>query len=67
MEKFVGLVGAEYWGKNILRNLYDLKVLHTVCESNPQVLNERKSQYPRVNYTSTFDDSLGNPSNKHRK
>lgn len=29
----MALVGLGYWGKNILRNLYELGVLNTVCDS----------------------------------
>ena len=60
-EKFIGLVGAGYWGKNILRNLYELGVLHTVCDFDPQIISERKKNFQNVNYTTSFEDILQNP------
>ncbi|GMT48628.1 MAG: oxidoreductase [bacterium] len=57
-DKSIGLVGLGYWGKNILRNLYDLKVLHTACDSNLTRIAERKQAFPNVHYTSSFDEML---------
>lgn len=59
--KFFGLIGLGYWGKNILRNLYELGVLHTACDSNPCTIAERKDQFPDTNYTNSFEDMLSNP------
>jgi UDP-2-acetamido-3-amino-2,3-dideoxy-glucuronate N-acetyltransferase len=33
--KRIGVVGAGYWGKNLLRNLSELKVLTAICEVEP--------------------------------
>lgn len=30
----IGVIGAGYWGKNLLRNFHQLKVLHAVCEQD---------------------------------
>jgi len=58
---FIGLVGLGYWGKNILRNLYNMGVLHTACDPDINILSERKSQFPSTNYTNSFNDILKNP------
>ena len=60
-EKFIGLIGLGYWGKNILRNFYELGILHTVCDSNIDTIEERKKQFPNLNYTTLFEDILQNP------
>ncbi len=57
----IGLVGLGYWGKNILRNLYELDVLDTVCDSNFKVIEKRKKDFPSLKFTSSFDDILNNP------
>ncbi len=57
-DKSIGLVGLGYWGKNILRNLYDLKVLRTACDSDLTRIAERKEDFPHVHYTSSFDEIL---------
>ncbi|MCF6148010.1 MAG: Gfo/Idh/MocA family oxidoreductase [Candidatus Kuenenia sp.] len=58
---FIGLVGLGYWGKNILRSLYELDLLHTACDLDQCILSERKEQFPDVRYTGSFEDILKNP------
>ena len=60
MDKFIGLIGLGYWGKNILRNLYELGVLNTACDFSYQVIEERKRSFPDVSYTIDFNDLLSN-------
>jgi UDP-2-acetamido-3-amino-2,3-dideoxy-glucuronate N-acetyltransferase len=59
--KFIGLVGLGYWGQNILRNLYELTVLHTACDNDPQIIAERKAKFPNLNFTTSFDEMVNNP------
>lgn len=47
----IGLLGLGYWGKNILRNLYELKILHTACDSDKNTIKIREEEYPGINYT----------------
>jgi len=49
-EKFVGLVGLGYWGKNILRNLYGMGVLHTACDLDLAACREREKSFPGIQY-----------------
>lgn len=60
-ERFIGLIGLGYWGKNILRNFYELGFLHTACDSNSDVILERKESFPDLKYTTRFDEVLNNP------
>lgn len=76
-ECFIGLVGVGYWGKNILRNLYEIGVLHTACDYNPEVVSEWRKKFPEnsdpptsnvssftsypINYTTSFEELLKNP------
>lgn len=59
-ENFIGLIGLGYWGKNILRNLYDLGVLHTACDLDPRIITRQRSEFPNVRYSTSFDEVLGN-------
>lgn len=59
-DKFVCHVGVGYWGKNIFRNLYELGVLHTACDTVESTMNEFKEKFPDVNYTSSFEAVLKN-------
>lgn len=60
-KRCVALVGAGYWGKNILRNLVNLQVLHTVCDTDEEVLESIKKDYPEVPCTALLEDVLSNP------
>lgn len=59
--KFIGLIGIGYWGKNILRNLYELNALHTACELNARAIRKYRKIYPDVNYTKNLKKILENP------
>ena len=58
--KTISLIGAGYWGKNILRNLAELKVLHSVCETNEVIINELKKKYSGVIFTNSVEEILNN-------
>ncbi|MBI5211955.1 MAG: Gfo/Idh/MocA family oxidoreductase [Nitrospirae bacterium] len=60
-ERSIGLIGLGYWGKNILRNLHGEGVLHTACDSDIEILTQKKEEFPGINYTNSFNDILGNP------
>lgn len=55
---FIGFIGIGYWGKNILRNLNELGVLHTACDSNPKTISEWHKTFPDMNYTTSLQDIL---------
>ncbi|MBN1897730.1 MAG: Gfo/Idh/MocA family oxidoreductase [Spirochaetes bacterium] len=56
----VGLIGAGYWGKNLLRNFYELGTLETVCEKEDRILAQRKKEYKEIRYTKEYKEILGN-------
>jgi len=58
LNKCIGLIGVGYWGKNILRNLCALDVLHTACDSSLEILKQHKGIYPEVHYTDSFKEVL---------
>ncbi|TDJ64693.1 MAG: DegT/DnrJ/EryC1/StrS aminotransferase family protein [Proteobacteria bacterium] len=37
-ERHIAVIGTGYWGKNLVRNFHDLKVLHTICDSNSDTM-----------------------------
>ncbi len=59
-EKFIGVVGLGYWGKNILRSFYELGILHTACDANTDIISERKMQFPDIYFTASFEEMLQN-------
>jgi len=44
----IGLIGAGNWGRNYVRNLAVLGVLHAVCDQSEQALAWITAQYPSV-------------------
>jgi len=38
----VAIAGAGYWGKNLVRSLFELGNLKSVCDLNPGLLNDLK-------------------------
>ena len=57
----IGLIGLGHWGKNILRNLYELGVLNIACDSNPDIIEKRKKDFPSLKFTSSYEDILKDP------
>lgn len=59
-DKTIALIGAGYWGKNHLRNLYDLGVLHSVVDKDCRNLKNLKSFYPNAKYMEDENPILNN-------
>lgn len=57
----LALIGAGNWGKNLARNFHALGSLHTICESNQQLLESYRPIYPNVNLESSIEKVLQNP------
>jgi len=57
----ISLIGAGYWGKNILRNLKELGVLHSVYEVSKKRVGELREKYPDVNFVTSLEEVLDNP------
>jgi len=60
----IAVIGCGYWGKNLVRNFWDLKALHTVYDTDEKRLEEMKSLYPSVKIAHDLaevlrDDSIG--------
>ena len=54
----VAVVGAGYWGKNLVRNFYDLGALCMVCESDSERIDALRQQYVSVPVVSAYSDVL---------
>lgn len=57
----IGMIGLGYWGKNILRNLYELGVLNIACDLDSNIINERKKDFPGLSFTLDYKDVFKNP------
>jgi UDP-2-acetamido-3-amino-2,3-dideoxy-glucuronate N-acetyltransferase len=54
----IAVVGCGYWGKNLIRNFAELGALHTICDSNSDVLSKFASIYPNVKGETNLDAVL---------
>jgi UDP-2-acetamido-3-amino-2,3-dideoxy-glucuronate N-acetyltransferase len=54
----VAVVGAGYWGKNLVRNFHALGALACICDSDEARLRGLGGQYPGSATTSSFGDVL---------
>ena len=57
----IALIGAGYWGKNLLRNFHNLGALKTVCEVSSPVREARSKEYPGLHFTGSLDETLADP------
>ena len=44
----VAVIGAGYWGKNLVRNFHELNALAAICDSDEKQLQAFQTQYPGV-------------------
>ena len=57
----VAVIGCGYWGKNLVRNFYELKSLKTVCDTDENALGEMKKKYPEIAILKDYDLLLEDP------
>ena len=54
----VAVIGSGYWGKNLVRNFYQLGALKLICDKNETLLDQFKSQYPDIETCKALGDIL---------
>jgi len=57
-KKNIAIVGAGYWGKNLVRNFHQLGVLKTICDGAQSIREEMAQTYPDVAVTDDFNTIL---------
>ena len=57
----VAVIGYGMWGKNIVRNFYNLNVLHTVCDLDAETRAKIQELYPDINVISDMNEIINNP------
>lgn len=61
MKKSIALVGAGAWGKNHLRNLHQMGVVHSVVETCDQTRASRQKDYPDLHFYKEDKEVINNP------
>lgn len=59
-DRNIAVIGAGYWGKNLVRNFAELGALHTICDADSKVLEQFASRYPQANTETDFNRLLQN-------
>ena len=60
MEKYlnVAVIGAGYWGKNLLRNYHELGALKVICDKNETLFKLFEKQYPDAEICLAINDVM---------
>lgn len=59
MSRTIAVVGMGYWGRNLVRNFYDLGALHTICDTNPALESSCREKYPQSEFRADYAAVLG--------
>ncbi len=59
-KKYIAVVGAGYWGKNLIRNYHELGVLHTICDTVESTLKDFSKTYPDTSICDNYEQLLAN-------
>jgi UDP-2-acetamido-3-amino-2,3-dideoxy-glucuronate N-acetyltransferase len=57
----IAVIGCGNWGKNLVRNFYNLGFLYKVCDLNTERLQALQKQYRNVSFTNRFEDVFQDP------
>ncbi|MFC1521617.1 Gfo/Idh/MocA family oxidoreductase [Elusimicrobiota bacterium] len=57
--KQVAVIGAGYWGKNLVRNFHDIGALNTICDVDKDSRARFQEQYPECRVSGSYQDILG--------
>lgn len=55
MNKNIAIIGCGLWGRNLVRNFYNLQSLHCVCDLDPENLEFIQKNYPDVRCGSSIE------------
>src|SRR5262245_39709911 len=59
--KNIACIGGGYWGKNLIRNLYELGALSVICEVDLETRERLRAAYTNVNFTDSVDRIFCDP------
>ena len=56
--KNIAVIGAGHWGRNLVRNFFELEALKTVCDKDKRILLKLRQDYPGVVPTDDYKTVL---------
>ena len=63
----VAVIGAGYWGKNLVRNFQQLGVLKTVCDADTNIRQQLNKDYPDIHVTNKGKDIFEDQTDRCRR
>lgn len=54
----IAVIGAGYWGKNLVRNFHQLGFLKVICDADRKTQTQMRKDYPDVSCVNQFDELL---------
>jgi len=61
MKRNIAVIGGGYWGKNLVRNFYELNSLNTICDVDESKLKSFQEKYPDIAVSFDYRQLLKNP------
>jgi len=61
MKRNVTVVGAGYWGANLIRTFHDLGFLHSVCDTRDSARSALREKFPELQCYADYSQVLSNP------
>lgn len=58
MKVNIGVIGCGYWGKNLVRNYFQLNALRAICDVDEKRLKSFKDIYPKVDTSCDYNELL---------
>ncbi|MDI6840315.1 MAG: Gfo/Idh/MocA family oxidoreductase [bacterium] len=56
----VGVIGAGYWGPNLIRNFCEMGCLEVICDKDKKRLNKMGREYSTIKTTVNVDEAISN-------
>ena len=57
----VAVMGAGYWGKNLVRNFYEIGALKCIYDTNNSLYGQYKEKYPSIEFVKESDKIFSEP------
>lgn len=61
MASGIAVVGAGYWGKNHVRNFYNIGALRVICDTSESMLDDLSNQYKNIKTTANLEEVFEDP------
>ena len=61
LKKNTAVLECGYWGKNLVRNFYELNSLHAICDTDVDRLKSFQEKYPDLTVHNDYKTLLKNP------